>query len=492
MSWARQAERGLLGFFVLALIWAPVPLASNRGWGVAILAAWVGLLLSGTLALQAWTVCRQRRLSLHAARADHRRGRHDIVDLVDLNPPGSTRGAWVVAGLLALFGLWASLPLLGVGETADAFVTRQYVLRCATYTAAFVVVQRLVNTPRRRLFLMSGLLAAGVLQALLAVVLFSAGGQYEIFGHPTGGSTRASGTFANPDHLAQFMVLTLSAGIGIMLAQMGGDAARPRNGRERLLALMRFVMSPKMLVRLLLVVLVITLVLTRSRAGNGAFFIALFLLCGWVMWTSPRLRLPAGLLVVSLLVVDLVVIGQWVGLDQVVQRLQATELAQQAEAAASGTPGAPPPRREETMEERLRAAEDALQLVRLKPWTGWGGGTFHINFPAVKQQALPLRYDHVHNDYVEIAADTGLTGLALLALAVGLTVWRVARLMSDRTGPLDRGIAAGVGMALFCALLHATVDFNLQVTTNALVLTVLLAVAWSVPVPARADRVKSR
>jgi O-antigen ligase len=334
---------------------------------------------------------------------------------------------------------------------------------------------------------MYGLLSAGVLQALVAVVLFSSGSRYEIFGHLSGGGLRANGTFANPDHLAQFMVLCLSAGLGIMLAQMGGKNTPPRNARERVLALMRFVMSPKMLVRLLLVLLVLTLVLTRSRAGNGAFFIALFLLCGWVMVTSPRLRLPAGLLVTSLLVVDLVVIGQWIGLDKVVQRLQATELAQQAEEAASANPGSAAPRvyREETLEERMRAAKDALDLVYQKPWTGWGAGTFYTVFPQVKKDSLPLDYDHVHNDYVEIAADTGLPGLALLGLTVLLTAWRLLRLMNDRTSVLDRGLAAGIGMGLFCALLHAAVDFNLQVTTNALVLTVLLAVAWSVPVVPR-------
>ncbi len=486
-NYARQAELGLLGFFVLALIWAPIPLASNRDWGVAILAAWVWLLLAATLAVQAWITCRQYRNSLLEQRADSRRGRHDIVDLVDANPPGSTRGAWLMAALLASFGLWCALPLLGYGYTADAFSTRQYVLRSATYVGAFMVVLRLVNTPRRRLFLMYGVLTSGVLQALVAVVLFSAGSQYEIFGHPAG-NLRASGTFANPDHLAQFMVLSLAAGLGIMLSQLGSAQAKPRNARERALALMRFVMSPKMLVRLLLVLLVLTLVLTRSRAGNGAFFLALFLLAGWVMVTSPRLRMPAGLLVVSLLVVDLIVIGQWVGLEKVVQRLQATEIAQQAETAASGP--ATPARvvyREETLEERMRAAKDALVLVQQRPWTGWGGGTFYTVFPQVKKDSLALRYDHVHNDYVEIAADTGLTGLALLGLAVLLTAWRLLRLMSDHTPALDRGLAAGIGMGLFCALLHAGVDFNLQVTTNALMLTVLLAVAWSVPVPARPE-----
>lgn len=82
---------------------------------------------------------------------------------------------------------------------------------------------------------------------------------------------------------------------------------------------------------------------------------------------------------------------------------------------------------------------------------------------------------------MEIAADVGLVGLLLLATAVLMTAWRVFRLMQDGSSAHARGVAAGVGMGLLCALLHALVDLNLQINANAMTLTVLLAVVWSVP-----------
>ena len=322
-----------------------------------------------------------------------------------------------------------------------------------------------------------------------------------LFGTLLNTQGRATGTFANFDHLANFLTLCLAAGIGLMLTQLGrSDRPRGRNWQQRLHAGLGFMLSAKMLLRLLLVLMVVALVLTRSRAGNGVFLAAVLLLGLWVFATSRQWRRPAALLVVSLLVVDVVVVGQWVGLDKVVKRLEATELAlQQAEAASAAagaaaavvTPTAlppnmrrPPPRREETLEERWYAARDALQLVLQRPWTGHGAGSFYVVFPGAKSEVFggyPYRWDHAHSDYVEIAADTGLPGLALLAAVFLATFGRALALVTDRQPPQTRGVAAGVLMGLVCALCHSLVDFNLQIYANAMVLTVLSALVWSIP-----------
>lgn len=129
----------------------------------------------------------------------------------------------------------------------------------------------------------------------------------------------------------------------------------------------------------------------------------------------------------------------------------------------------------------MRPVRDALVMVRERPWTGFGGGTFYNAFTRYKVESLSLPYNHAHNDYVEIAADVGLPGLLLLAGVALLSMVRVIQLMRDRSSPHVRGVAVGVGMGLMCALLHALVDLNLQINANAMTLTVLLAAVWSVP-----------
>jgi O-antigen ligase len=215
------------------------------------------------------------------------------------------------------------------------------------------------------------------------------------------------------------------------------------------------------------------------------FFLSLFIMAAWVMIRSPQLRKSAGILVVSLLVVDIIVIGQWVGLSKVLTRMEATEIAAQAASATEPVdPTAPhkaQPHREETLEERVRPVRDAVAMIRERPWTGFGGGTFYNAFTRYKVESLPLPYNHAHNDYVEIAVDVGLPGLLLLAGVALLSLGRAIQLMRDSSSAHVRGVAVGVGMGLMCALLHALVDLNLQINANAMTLTVLLAAVWSVP-----------
>lgn len=471
VAWAQQAERGLLGFFVVTLVCLPLPLGSNRQWAVALFAAVVWGLLAA---------CGLLRLRAPSAMAE---------------PARTSWGGHLVLALLVLFTAWTSLQLTPFGYTEDAHETRVYVLRCIGYVGAFWLVQLLVTSDRRRMALLVGLLSAGVVQALIAMVLFSGASQYEYLGLDFAQGTRATGTFPQADALSNYLLLTFSAGLAVMLMQMGHrrPSSRAVKWQQRVHAALEFMMSGKMVVRLMLVTLVIALVLTRSRMGNGAFFLSLFLVAAWVMARSADLRKSAGILVISLLVVDLIVIGQWVGLSKVLTRMEATEIAAEAASESTNTTAtATALHREETLEERMRPVRDAVAMLRERPWTGFGGGAFYNAFTRYKVESLPLPYNHAHNDYVEIAADVGLPGLLLLAGVALLTAVRAFRLMQDSSSPHARGVAAGVGMGLLCALLHALVDLNLQINANAMTLTVLLAVVWSVPTKRTTTSLRSR
>lgn len=445
----------------------PIPLGSNRPWSIAASVIVVWLLLAGAGLVR-----------FAAPPADGAR---------------KSRLRFLVLALLVSFAGITAWQLWGPGGyTEDKFESELYLLRTLGCVAAFALVLMLVTTDRRRMVVLGGVLGAGVLQAMMAMVLFSLKGKYQLLGNDFIQGLRANGTFPGPDALANYLLLTLSAGLAVMLAQMG--TGRRQDGKPwqaRIRGGFEFLMSGKMLVRILLIMMVIALVLTRSRMGNGAFFLGLLLVAGWVMARSQQLRRPAAILVVSLLVVDMVIIGQWVGLSKVIDRVKATELTMQAEEAASAASDAaasdlqlvkpPPVNKQESLHERMRPARDALAMIRERPLAGFGGGSFYTAFPRYKVESLTLPYNHAHNDYVEIAADTGLPGLAVLAMVMLLSLGRVIGLMNDTRSAHVRGVAAGLGLGLICVLLHALVDLNLQINANALTLTVLLAVVWSVP-----------
>lgn len=447
--------------FVACLVWAPLPLGSNRPWALGLLATvlW-GLVLVYLLGAVAGRHSRWRR----------RLGR--------------------AAGPLALLACFSALvapQLLPAAaawglQTQDAFQTRVYLLASLAYLGGFALTVLTVSSASRASWLLGGVVAAGVLQALIAVVLASTGASYQYLFADFHQGGRATGTFPNPDHLAGYMELCLAAGLGLLLAQFSGQAQPARGWRQKTIDALAFLMSPKMLLRMMLVVMVVALVMTRSRMGNGAFFLALLLVGSVVAVASRALRRPALWLVASMAVIDIFIIGQWVGLDRVVERMRGSAQATAVQAAPVVLEGfVLPPHREDSLQERLQVPMLSWPLVERRPWFGHGGGTYVLAFPGIKPAGFPHHWDHAHNDFVEIAVDTGLVGLGLLLALALATAWRAGRVLHDAQPRLKRGVGVAALMALFSIGLHSTVDFNLQIPANALTLVVLLALVWAMP-----------
>ena len=81
----------------------------------------------------------------------------------------------------------------------------------------------------------------------------------------------------------------------------------------------------------MLVVMVIGLILSRSRMGNGAFFNSLLITGLIALLFSPSFRQPGvyGLLL-SIIIIDIFLLGSWFGLEKVVQRMEQTTLVSES------------------------------------------------------------------------------------------------------------------------------------------------------------------
>lgn len=465
-----------------ALAWAPWPLASNRPWALAVLGAllWVGLSLA----------IASRLLATGSS----------------LGWPQLPREWWVPVVALSGFALLVALQLVpglgGDGQTLSIspFHTRLYLYTTMAYAGGWLLVLLTVHARERASWLLGTLVATGVVQAVVAVALYHSRAKYLLWYAEFEQGGRTTGSFVNPDHLAGYMELTLAAGIGWLLTQFGGGRSEPagRGWRGGLVSVLSFALSPKLLLRSLLVLMVIALVMTHSRMGNGAFFLALLAGGGLLAWRSQKLRKPALWLVASMAVIDIFIIGQWVGLERVVDRIQNTSVATVAvdQGFGSGAPAAAA-QREESLRERLEVPRQALAMVAQGPWLGYGGGTFVTAFARHKQEGYPLYWTHAHNDYVQVAADTGWLGLALWLVPGVWTARRALRLLADDRSSLNRGIGAAAVMALLCMGMHSMVDFNLHIPANAMTFTVLLALAWAPLGPSSAgargiERAKAR
>jgi O-antigen ligase len=300
------------------------------------------------------------------------------------------------------------------------------------------------------------LVYAAVLHALYAVMLHLANVNQPLFGTLINHGGSASGFYPNRNHFAGMLEMTLAIGIGLLIAGLSEGSSR--SWRQRMQSLAEWILSPKMVLRISLCVLVIALTTTHSRMGNTGFFAALFLSGVLGIALSRHATRKTVILLASLVVLDLLIVGGWFGVEKLAQRLEATTMVE--------------------VREREEPAMYALALVQEFPVLGAGPGTFYVAFTQYRPEAIPVFFDFVHNDYVQIAAESGLLGLALLGMVVVLSLGAAVRAQMERRDPLMRGMAFASFMGVTALLIHSWVDFNLQIPANALLFMVLLALGW--------------
>src|SRR6218665_3409474 len=333
---SKRLERALISGVLLLLLWLPLPIGSNRDWSMGLLTLFCCVLGVG------WAVNALRRNR-------------------DLGP--TLRPALPMLGLLLLAQAWVLLQWL-LGVTVDNGATFQYLMLGFAYSLLFLLVVDLFRTRKRLSLLLAVLVVSGTFQAFFGTVMTLSGVEGLLVGAKTAYLGDATGTFVNRNHLAGYLELPLAAGIGLLLALRDERPFRWVNVLEMLL-------GPKGRLRLALVLMTIALVMSHSRMGNSAFFTSLLLVGGVFVLINKQHRLRNGLILASLLVIDVLIVSQYFGLDRLVDRLANTQL--QAVVVDGQTVQA-------ANELRGSVYQQALPLAREHFLVGHGAGTFEVLF----------------------------------------------------------------------------------------------------------------
>ena len=473
-----RAAIGVRGAVLLAVIWLmPLPLASNRVWAIG---AWL-LVLSALALAEIW---RGRGLLTRSWNPGVPRGLRlhlalmlawvavIAVQLLPLPPLLRELMQRSTAPVLPAAPGWAPLSL-------DRYATLGYLAKAVVLLLLQWLLLRRFNNRLRIERLIWSWLAIGGVEALAGIVLYAGADTYRLFFTTVYQGLRASGTFVYHNHFAGYMELMLALGIGWMIALLGRDQVvdQRRGAVSWLYATLRFLASSKAPLRALLVVFVVALIASRSRMGNAAFFAALWLVGGATLVALRRARggrraaLAVGVLMASILLVDVVIIGGVVGVDKVMRRIESTHLSN-----GRSPPGERPRHREQSVDQRIAPGLSALGMLRDHPLLGTGGGTFFLGFLPYRPQTVTGFYAHAHDDYVEFLVEAGVLGLLPLVAMLGWSQWRGWRLLLGRdTRGFERGLAFASVMGVTELMIHATVDFNLQNPTNAVLFLWLLA-----------------
>ena len=283
------------------------------------------------------------------------------------------------------------------------------------------------------------------------------------------------GTFANRNHYAAYLVIAIALGIGILLGEPLQNQSSNRGIKQTVIRALELIMSYKAPLRRMLVCMVIALVLTRSRMGNTSFFISLLVAIGAFILITKSRRKPLIAFLVSMLVIDLLVVGGWIGLDRVADRIQGTYLTEQEKKLAQTNL-----EKSETLEARLKPAMASLRIVEHYPIFGSGGGSFAVQY-TIHGEPLPPGYymPAAHNDYVEILVDTGPPGILLLATVfLGGMVCAIRTMTNKHLKTRRRALGTSILMVGIAQAMHAVVEFNLQIPAMAATLTLVLTLSW--------------
>lgn len=204
---------------------------------------------------------------------------------------------------------------------------------------------------------------------------------------------------------------------------------------------------------------VAALFLTASRGGMVAFLfeVAFLLVITRVHHAGRGMVALVGLLLLA------VVFIAWLGAGTILQRVRTSSFG------------------ELSANKRISMLKGAWHIFLDHPVGGTGLGTLVAIYPKYEMVYDDRIVDHVHDDYAELLAETGIAG-GICGVAFLFIVFGTARrrLTEDQSG-FSRGIHAAGTVACAGLLVHSVVDFNLHIPGNALFFLLNVAVIFSPP-----------
>ncbi len=414
---------------ILILVWMPLPFGSNQPL------YWV----YGEVALQALTLVVLVMLSLGS-----------------LGISGAFRKARLPLSIF-LFFVVSQLTIHhwpGVQWSADQSATNAQLIKSICLFEVFCLTLLLITNEQRFKWLVVTLLIAGTFQAVYGTLMTVTGTDYIWNYQKVENKGLATGTFVNRNHLAGYLEMTLALGLGLMIANLG--EGRSRTWRQFFRSWAQTLLGPKVRIRGCLILMVIGLILTRSRMGNTAFFVGMGIAGMIGLFVFRKSQTGVVALFVSILVIDILLLGAFFGLEELQQRLEQTS----------------------DEDARVSIISLSLGLVQMAPWLGHGLGTFYAVFPQVRNHEVWLFFDHVHSDLVEFPLEVGVVGMVPLVALFCLAFYMALRVQLTRHNRFYRAMGFSVTMAMISIGIHSSTDFNLQIFANAATFVCIMAMPW--------------
>jgi O-antigen ligase len=277
--------------------------------------------------------------------------------------------------------------------------------------------------------------------SLFAIVQYFTSGDELYWFRPVTAGIKPFGPFVNRNHFAGFIELMLPTGLAMLML---------RGVRREQIPFLA----------ILIIVPVSAVVLSSSRGGIIGVVVEILLLMAFRFSTkgAGKIRLAP----VAAVIAAAVLLISWVGATNAMSRF-----------FPGNTKGV-------SFARRASMVRGAVDVFLAHPFSGSGLGTIVAVYPRYETMYDGRLVDHVHNDYAEALAETGILGAAC-GIAFLFLLFRDGRKnLSADQGQFSRALHCGALAAVVGLLLHSFVDFNLHIFSNAML---FLVQAFLVTVP---------
>lgn len=327
--------------------------------------------------------------------------------------------------------------------TPDATWTS--VLAGMPIVAMFAVAQVLPTKAIKSL--LAVLLTATTLQVLLSVLQL-AFGLNSIFYFDLTGTGSIVGSFANRNHLADLLIMSLPVCIYVFFDQ----SKKKRTGNSTL-----FTEPHKQVILAFLLFLgfafMVILLTTLSRGGLISGFIALGIsFCIYLLALGSKVSRQQRFVYLGLAIVFISMAMIASGLEGIQSRLGESFITD--------------------AEVRNTIAHSALSAaLQFWPW-GSGLGSFEAVFPRF-QPAISIGYiEYAHNDYAQLLMELGAAGVVLMVIFAILLIHQVLKFIriyrAEQRLPKNVVMQCFCGVGLLAFLLHSWVEFNMHIPALAI------------------------
>lgn len=315
------------------------------------------------------------------------------------------------------------------------YVTKQKLLLYVSYGMFYIVIANYVSSRKqiKRFFWVA--FSVAIIESLVGLLQFITGLSNFSFG-------RASGTYVNPNNFAGLLGMIIPISLGYAFS-LGYEESRPVNNLKGIANVQNI---NKLLLLFATALIALSLIFSQSRGGILSFAVSVIFFYTLTTWRGiGRGKFWAA----GLFVIILTSYAVWIGLDPVLERYSETK---------------------EGFSSRLPVWKDTIRLIKDFPVFGTGLGTFGVSYPIYKDRAIwPLSFSHAHNDYLELAAETGLVGLILVLCGIALLFNKALNKIKNLPWNGDGFrlfLSIGCLSGVLFMLIHALTEFNFQIPSN--------------------------